>query len=121
MKKSCENMKYLGKRVIIFFLLVFTFLSSVLAMEIDPTVKQDLETKGYAKVIVFVQAPFNIETQQLLTHEEKDSTTLKKILTEKKKVIRSQQQKVLRELEIDTQLDSDTDLILDDKYQYING
>ncbi len=114
-------MKCSGKRIIIFFLIVFTFISTVSAAEIDTSVEHELQINGYAHVIVFVQEPLSNEVQMLLAQEEKDSATLKKILAEKKAVIRKQQQKVFRELEISSKMESDVDLVLEDKFQYING
>lgn len=113
-------MKYYGKRGIIFLLLVLLLIFHAYGLEIEPALEKELNTKGYADVIVFVKAPLQPATQELLS-KEIDSTTLQKILREKKAAIKRQQSNVLRELDIGTSLQSDIDLVLDEKYTYING
>jgi subtilisin family serine protease len=110
-----------GIRAMVVCIIALTLVSSVFGRDIDADVEEQLRTKGYANVIVFVDAPLSTETQQLLAQEEKDPATLTSILKEKKRVIQKQQRKVLKYLEIDKEYHSDTDLILEDTYDYING
>ncbi len=114
-------MKNIRKRRIIFFFLVFTLISYAYALEIDPAVERELSSQGYADVIVFVDAPLQTTTQQLLNQEDMDAATLQKILLEKKTSIKKQQSNVLRQMDLGTTPQSHVDLVLDEKYVYISG
>ncbi len=102
------------------------------AVEIDPEVSAAIENQGYADVIVFVDAPLSAETQVLLNQEEvlrgQDMQVLKKALKEKKKAIQKQQQNVLRQMNVvETEMtpaaleNEDIDMVLEEKYLYINA
>ncbi len=118
-------------------LLTIVLLPETSAAEIDPEVAAAIESQGSAEVIVFVDAPLSEETQLLLNQEEyisgQDMQVLKKALKEKKKNIQKQQQNVLRQMNIveETNIDSelssaalesqDIDMVLEEKYSYINA
>lgn len=122
--------------VFVCFLLALLLMAIVLpankAAEIDPEVGAAIKNQGYANVIVFIDAPLAAETEVLLDQQEylfgQDMQVLKKVLTEKKKIIRQQQQKVLRQMNIaETEIShealesQDIDLVLEEKYSYINA
>ncbi|MBI5002157.1 S8 family serine peptidase [Candidatus Woesearchaeota archaeon] len=135
MKRQKKKLHSVFLSLLLVLLLIIMLLPTSSAAEIDPEVAAAIESQGSAEVIVFVDAPLSEETQVLLNQQEyisgQDMQVLKKALKEKKKNIQKQQQNVLRQMNVveststevsPTTLESeDIDLVLEEKYSYINA
>lgn len=124
MQYSHKKIVFYSLSLLIFIFFFSSFSLSALAVpegnvDVDIRVRTDIKEQGYADVIVFVDTPFPEETE------------IKKILKDKKKYIRKEQQDIFREMNIEALPEeplseyaltsANVDLFLEDRYTYVNA